>query len=269
MSEKTLVSLIDSNFAGRDVLNMPGVDFGWCTENKLISKHVFFTDYKLNYVDKIKHNNIKKVAWLVEPRAIVPNSYSYIEQHYYKFDYILSFDENICRLPNALYAPYGTYWVKKTDKQKTKKISMIASNKGWTEGHKIRLSCVDNVTGIDYYGACVGKKIKEKNEGLDDYMFSVAIENSIQDTYFTEKIIDCFATKTAPIYWGTKNISKFFNKDGIIFFNTIDELKNILNNLTREKYESMKHAIDENYNAVGGFHIPEQYIQRNYNFLLN
>ena len=36
-------------------------------------------------------------------------------------------------------------------------------------------------------------------------MFSVCIENDVYDTYFTEKILDCFATGTIPIYKGTKN----------------------------------------------------------------
>ena len=33
---------------------------------------------------------------------------------------------------------------------------------------------------------------ENKEVGLCDYMFSVVIENGIYETYFTEKILDCF-----------------------------------------------------------------------------
>ena len=65
--------------------------------------------------------------------------------------------------------------------------------------------------------------------------------------WITEKVIDCFATKTIPIYYGAPNIGDFFNKDGIIVFNSIDELNVILNSLPPNFYESKRAAIEENY----------------------
>ena len=62
-------------------------------------------------------------------------------------------------------------------------------------------------------------------------MFSVCIENTTHDTYFTEKILDCFATGTLPIYKGTKNITKYFDGNGILF---LDEIN--INELTPELY---------------------------------
>jgi hypothetical protein len=52
---------------------------------------------------------------------------------------------------------------------------------------------------------------------------------------------------TLPIYWGTSTISNFFNKKGIIFFETKEELNEILNNLTEDDYYSRLAAIKENY----------------------
>ena len=34
--------------------------------------------------------------------------------------------------------------------------------------------------------------------------------------YFTEKLLDCFATGTIPVYLGAPDIGKVFNIDGII-----------------------------------------------------
>ena len=65
--------------------------------------------------------------------------------------------------------------------------------------------------------------------------------------YFTEKILDCFATYTIPIYYGCPNIGDFFNIDGIIVFDTVDDLINKVNHLTEEDYYSRKNAMKDNY----------------------
>ena len=69
----------------------------------------------------------------------------------------------------------------------------------------------------------------------------------IQDNFFTDGIVDCFALGTIPIFRGCPNIGKFFNKDGIICFNTIDELDVILSNLTEKDYYDRIEAVKENY----------------------
>ena len=70
---------------------------------------------------------------------------------------------------------------------------------------------------------------------------------SKDENYFTEKLIDCFRTGTVPIYWGSNSIKEHFDMNGIICFETIDELNSILPTLTSEKYAKMKPAINENY----------------------
>jgi hypothetical protein len=80
-----------------------------------------------------------------------------------------------------------------------------------------------------------------------DSMFHLTIVNSKVENYFTEKIIDCFMSYTIPIYWGCPNIGKYFNKNGIIFFETRDELNEKLKNLTKKDYFDRIDAIKENY----------------------
>jgi hypothetical protein len=46
---------------------------------------------------------------------------------------------------------------------------------------------------------------------LFNSMYSVVVESSNEQNYFTEKLIDCLITKTIPIYWGCPNISDFFD----------------------------------------------------------
>ena len=91
---------------------------------------------------------------------------------------------------------------------------------------------------------------------LDDYnktimfdaMFSIAVENHVQRNHWQEKILGCFWTRTVPIYFGAPNLSEFgFRQDGILQFNTMEELSAILDRLSPELYEDMKEAIEHNF----------------------
>lgn len=53
-------------------------------------------------------------------------------------------------------------------------------------------------------------EIEEKYKGLEDYKFSICIENCSEDGYFTEKITDSILTNTIPVYYGCKYIKDFF-----------------------------------------------------------
>jgi spore maturation protein CgeB len=66
--------------------------------------------------------------------------------------------------------------------------------------------------------------------------------------------------KTIPIYWGCSNINKFYNPKGIINFQSIDQLIQIVNNLTPDFYNSKKDIIEENYNRVQEYQNYEQRI---------
>jgi len=76
-------------------------------------------------------------------------------------------------------------------------------------------------------------------------MFSIVIENSIYPKYYTEKITDCFATGTIPIYYGDESISEDFDRNGIIFIDEID-----VNDLTPELYQTKLNSVINNYSLV-------------------
>jgi hypothetical protein len=80
-----------------------------------------------------------------------------------------------------------------------------------------------------------------------DSMFAAIIENTSHRGYFTEKIMDCFALKTIPIYWGCSSIGDFFNTKGIIKFDNADDFIYICNKLTPEYYYDHLDVIEENY----------------------
>jgi hypothetical protein len=71
------------------------------------------------------------------------------------------------------------------------------------------------------------------------YKFVICLENTKQETYITEKIINGFLAKTIPIYWGSDKITDYFNDKRFInipniedntFINVIKKLLLIINN---------------------------------------
>jgi hypothetical protein len=118
---------------------------------------------------------------------------------------------------------------------------------------------MNNIDKIDVFGRGI-QEIPNKEIGLKDYMFSFAVENDTYDTYFTEKILDCFATGTIPVYMGTKKVVEYFNPDGIIFFDGNFDLSL----LTEELYQSKMDAIKDNYERVQKYSVLDDWIFENY-----
>lgn len=80
------------------------------------------------------------------------------------------------------------------------------------------------------------------------------------ETYFTEKIIDCFACGTIPIYLGSPDIGDYFNPDGIISLNANFDIKNI----NEEIYNIKKEAIQENFLKSLEYNVLEDWIYKKY-----
>lgn len=165
-------------------------------------------------------------------------------------------DELLSLSPKFKFLPAGGFWIESPNLyEKTKLISMICSDKVKTPLQQFRVDyALSNKDNLDLYGHLY-KGIQKKEEGLIDYMFSVCIENDEHDTYFTEKILDAFATGTIPIYKGTKKVVNHFNENGILFLDDIS-----LNDLTPELYFSKIDAVKENFEKVLSLNVLENYM---------
>ena len=112
-------------------------------------------------------------------------------------------------------------------------------------------------TRVDFYGTGCEKPIDYKIEALKDYKFSIIVENSIEDGYFTEKLLDCFLSGTVPIYVGSKSVNNYFDENGIIHFEGDEDLPNILDTLTDELYQSKMESIKKNFEIAKQYMHPE------------
>jgi hypothetical protein len=80
-----------------------------------------------------------------------------------------------------------------------------------------------------------------------DCMFHICIEGFKRIDQYSEKLIDSLITKTVPIYWGCINIGDYFNEQGIIQVNSVDEIIDVCRILTPEVYERMLPVVNDNY----------------------
>lgn len=214
-----------------------------------------------------KNDGKQKYLWLLESPCFNNGVFNYIHNNlntiFEVFEKIFTYNDELIKLNKKkfIWIPAMGSWIKKPQiHKKNKLLSMITSTKYSTSQQIFRVNfAILNIHRIDIYGKGFNE-IDSKEEGLLNYMFSICIENINYDTYFTEKILDCFATGTIPIYKGTKKIIEHFDQDGILFLDEID-----INNITEVLYYSKMKAIINNFEIVKKYICPEDYIFNNMN----
>ena len=215
-----------------------------------------------------KNDGKKKYAWILESRFIsqpfVDDIKSNLENYLETYEQIFTHHEELLQLHEKfVWCPaYGTYIEDLKVYPKTKNCSMIASGKNSTELHRLRCQIIDRLKEsdlVDMYGREINP-IDTKEEGLCDYRFSIAIENDSYETYYTEKLLDCFATGTVPIYIGPPNIGDHYDAGGIIpLTGTFD-----FSTLTEDLYQSKMEHIKNNLNKTLELDVLDDWICDNY-----
>ena len=229
-------------------------------ENKGIT---VFTDNYLSkdYIDSV-YSDIK-IGLIFEPKGYHPHSYSNAELVEDDLDFIFTFDEFLLNKNPNKYKFFPADWICIEKEShgvhlKSKLVSMIYSHKGGMD-RTLRGEVASLFSyKISLYGSgSPNGPLDIKSKSLNEYMFSIAMENSIAKNYYTEKIIDCFITGNVPIYRGCKNIGDFFDERGILTFTNNDELRTIIDSLSEEKYNNMIPYIKHNYELAKLYENPD------------
>jgi hypothetical protein len=230
-------------------------------EKKLL--HLKDVDFSL-FVDNIpqKQEDLSPINILV---LTEPNEYFSMHDWAIKnqniFNVILTQSDKVLNnCNNALYQPFGHTWFKPDQYNKKHKkefkIAHLRGNLLKSYGHSMRHEILNRKNELkiptkffESYGdrynieeARIGKE-----EVFGDSQYGIAIENFSHRGYFTEKILDCFLLKTIPIYWGCSNIGDYFDIDGIITFNNVDDLIYKTNQLNENYYKNKKKIIEKNW----------------------
>lgn len=204
-------------------------------------------------------------AWLIEPYSIHPNSYNYAIQNAYRFKKVFSHNKRFCDIvKNSVFIPYGDCWIKKedwsrNDEKKEKSVSIIASNKQYAEGHKLRHQCLD-IPNVDHFGFM--NPVPYKKDAIAPYEFHIVVENERSDCFFTEKLMDCFALGTVPIYWGCPSIGEFFNLDGMIIAKNLSTIGDAVDEIKHGsiRYEDFRQGVLENFTKFQKYVVKEDLI---------
>ncbi len=128
--------------------------------------------------------------------------------------------------------------------KKNRTLSVISSNKDFTEGHKKRLEFVMRLkehfgSHIDVFGRGI-REIGDKWGAIADYKYHVVLENSSYMDYWTEKLADAFLGGAYPFYFGCPNLADYFPRGSYTAIN-IDNFNDcsttIENTIKNKQYE--------------------------------
>lgn len=135
---------------------------------------------------------------------------------------------------------------------KSKAISVVCSNEFFLPGHRVRFAFVNRLIGhfkdkIDFFGRGLNP-IDDKWDALAPYKYSICIENSQMNGYFTEKIFECYMAHCMPVYCGAPDIGKYFDERSFFEIDVNDyigSIKKIEQLLEEDPYDSIANLLIE------------------------
>lgn len=103
---------------------------------------------------------------------------------------------------------------------KTRDISVISSDKAFTEGHRARLDFVRALKErfgdrLDVWGRGL-RGFDQKWDVLAPYRYAIVLENFAGDDFLTEKLPDALLAYCFPIYYGCTNLDRYFSDDATL-----------------------------------------------------
>jgi len=232
-------------------------DFIWDADTPEQRKVIVLSDACVYEIDKYL-DVPKRVAWLMESPVVFEvvgqhqTMKKFVFDNLQKFDKVMNCDMRLvreCSSPKVVYQITGSTQVLPHETKvydKSKFCSIVASTKNYFPGHKLRHVIIRTFPKVITPLGGGYSSIERKVSGYADYMFSIAVENCKVEGHLTDQILDPIACGTVPIYWGTSTICDLFDPKGIIQFDDIQQLEQILASLTPEDYWSRLPSIKEN-----------------------
>ncbi len=206
----------------------------WVVRNKLLKDE--------EVVNVAPENTILVIS---EPKSIISFPKKYTDQ----FGVFCSCQDHLKKRKNIRFTipvlPWFVGFVRKNGKisytrtyddlknasipNKTKLISVITSDKAFTQGHQDRIDFVEKLKEhygdkLDVFGRGFNE-FDDKWDVLAPYKYHIALENSSSKFYWTEKLADCYLAGTFPIYYGCTNLQDYFPKESFAAIDIYDFAK--------------------------------------------
>lgn len=265
------INIFDKNFmpySDSSTLGKAPREFEYVKGKTNFDGITIFTDHMFGLASNVRSKF--KIAWQVEsPVHSQRQFYPMVKNYSHLFDMIFTYDENLIAKDPHLFkrCNFGGTTVIEPDMNlfaKHKSVAIVHSGKRDTPNHIMREK-VAKGGKVDAFGRMTGKPFDNIADILVPYNFAVIIENMNCDNYFSEKLTDCIACGCIPVYNGCTNIGNYFDTDGMIRFDTLEELDTILPTLTDEKFQSMINPHTKNFKTVvDEYYTNEDWLYLNY-----
>lgn len=198
----------------------------------------------------------KENIWVMLQEPYVPGIFDWVVDGHEQFSRVYTHREDTISdkyhatqtcLPWHINRSYDQLVVESVP-HKSKSLSWVTTNKKIFPGHKRRMKFFEYISesdsiSVDLYGRGINV-IADKFDALSPYKYSLAIENSSSNNYWTEKISDCLLSYTLPIYYGCTNLSKYFPDESFVSIdiNKPDEAVEIIRQTIAE--DGWSHRLD-------------------------
>jgi len=110
--------------------------------------------------------------------------------------------------------------------EKLNAVSVVVSRKVIQEGHRNRLSFLDKLVNrlgdrLQIFGRGI-REVDDKMDAILPYRYHLALENTIEKNYWTEKLSDAFLGFSLPLYAGCPNVDQWFARDSMVTLDLAD-----------------------------------------------
>lgn len=258
------IGLVDTSFLQNPDSTVPGNESEWITwDRKSPYSQAFtcFTNEQILCDERFSIPKDRRIALLYESKDTMNWLYSACKSAIN--DYTLFFTHEKSFLdsyPNARWIPGNGIWIGNSYGQgniglseKDRLISFVTSTKLTTPLQRLRVGLAKELENAQHIEIDVYLRSEYNfdylpvSELLSRYYFSLVIENTRSPFYFTEKLLNCFAVGTIPIYLGAHEIGRFFDEKGIIEFQSRKQLiEEILPTLNEHTYQSRIQSVNRN-----------------------
>jgi hypothetical protein len=243
-------------------------DFEWIRNQQKWDGITVFVDGDMALAREFIAHNLENgiyplcYGWLHEPPCLWKQPYDdapgWLKDFTGTNGKILTYHPELLKLEGYAAAPYAGVWIDEHDWglwPKTRDVSMLVGEKVTAAGHIVRQDVRDILMrkqwpdeengragyGVDLYGTKgipTNYSMATKRLITRDYRFSIVVETCNLPNLFTEITLDCIAMGTIPVLRGCPNLGEFLDPNGIIHWETPEELLALLPTLTPALYES-------------------------------
>jgi hypothetical protein len=196
---------------------------------------------------QIQHSFINHKEW---KHTYLFSGESYLHSNADKYSCVLFGNRNHKNIVNVpLYIPYyvcsfdesyitENKVVAVTDVPKNEVLVIISNANGTVRNKFVELAEKHlDVTFAGNYKNNIGGPLQacyntsDFRDYVSKFKFIVAMENSEEDTYITEKITHGILSGSIPIYWGSKRVSDYFNSERFLEIKGSDDIMNVINKM--------------------------------------